>query len=222
MPKETFFNLPEEKRQRLLDLAIEEFAARDYRHASISQIVARAGIAKGSFYQYFEDKRDLFLYLLDVAVNQRRLDFLRAAQEREAPAGFFDQLRWMLDGSVQTARAYPLLTRLALRAYSSELPFADEALDRSMALGRDYLREMVVRGIASGELNPTLNPELATVVIMAAMTEFTTLLLGREGVGGAALVESDVGIFETEDAHALFEALIAILERGMLRRRVSG
>src|SRR5688572_15934237 len=134
MPKETFFNLPEAKRQRLLDLAIEEFAAHDYRLASISRIVARAGIAKGSFYQYFEDKRDLFLYLLDTAVNQPRLDHLRAAQPAPEQQGFFDRLRGMLTGSVQAALAHPQLAQIAMRAYSADLPFADEALERGRAM----------------------------------------------------------------------------------------
>jgi TetR/AcrR family transcriptional regulator len=65
MPKPTFFNLTDDKRQRLIDLAIEEFAENDYDLASISKIVAQAGIAKGSFYQYFEDKKDLYQYLLE-------------------------------------------------------------------------------------------------------------------------------------------------------------
>ena len=59
MPKITFFNLPDEKRQLILDIAIDEFAENDFANVSISRIVARAGIAKGSFYQYFEDKDDL-------------------------------------------------------------------------------------------------------------------------------------------------------------------
>jgi AcrR family transcriptional regulator len=215
VPKETFFNLPEEKRQRLLDLAIEEFAAHDYRHASISRIVARAGIAKGSFYQYFEDKRDLFLYLLDTAVNQRRLDFMRAAQGQEAPQGFFDQLRWMLNGSVQTARAHPQLSRIALRAYSGDLPFADEALERGKAMGRDYLRELVARGIADGELAPDLDPDLATAIILAVITEYSQIYLQRAGLGLDALAEADVGIFDSEESHALYGAVIRILERGL-------
>ena len=61
MPYETFFNLPEEKRQTIFDILLEEFAENDYNSVSISRIVNRAGIAKGSFYQYFEDKKDLFL-----------------------------------------------------------------------------------------------------------------------------------------------------------------
>lgn len=72
MPKETFFNLPEEKRQRILDLAIEEFAHHDYQNASISRIVAEASIAKGSFYQYFEDKADLYRYLLNLIFQEKQ------------------------------------------------------------------------------------------------------------------------------------------------------
>ena len=48
MPKETYFNLPDDKRQAILDLAIEEFASHDYKNASISRIVERAGIARST------------------------------------------------------------------------------------------------------------------------------------------------------------------------------
>ena len=51
MPTQTFWNLPSEKRDALIAIAVEEFASNDYDAASISRIVARAGIAKGSIYQ---------------------------------------------------------------------------------------------------------------------------------------------------------------------------
>ncbi len=57
---QTFSNLPEEKRQRILRIAIDEFADNDYDSASGSRIVAWAGIATGSFYQSFADKDDLW------------------------------------------------------------------------------------------------------------------------------------------------------------------
>jgi AcrR family transcriptional regulator len=214
MPKETFFNLPEEKRQRLIDLAIEEFAAHDYRLASISRIVARAGIAKGSFYQYFEDKRDLFLYLLDTAVNQPRLDHLHAAQSAQEQ-GFFGRLRWMLSGAVQAALAHPQLAQIAMRAYSADLPFADEALDRARAMGRGYVRELVTEGMARGELDPDLDPELVTGLIIAAMTEFQDAFFRQSGITNSAFAATDLAVFDTPEAHRLFDDLIRILERGL-------
>ena len=67
MPNQTFFNLPEKKRVTIIKLAIAEFANKDYKNASITKIVKQAKIAKGSFHQYFEDKKELYLYLVDLA-----------------------------------------------------------------------------------------------------------------------------------------------------------
>lgn len=64
MPTQTFFRLPEEKRNRLIGAAWEEFSAVRFSDASINRIIRGAGIPRGSFYQYFEDKEDLFFYLL--------------------------------------------------------------------------------------------------------------------------------------------------------------
>src|SRR5678815_4721000 len=84
MPKPTFLNLPEDKRERIVELAIEEFSDKPYAQASISNIVARAGIAKGSFYQYFEDKLDLYRWLLlDVAAH-RKLAYVEARMPAES------------------------------------------------------------------------------------------------------------------------------------------
>ena len=60
MPTDTFFRLPEEKRTRILEGAWSEFTAVPYAEASINRIVQTSRIPRGSFYQYFEDKNDLF------------------------------------------------------------------------------------------------------------------------------------------------------------------
>jgi len=65
LPKQTFFNLPEEKRDTLIHAAKNEFSRVSLYEASIANIVKEADIPRGSFYQYFEDKDDLYFYLLD-------------------------------------------------------------------------------------------------------------------------------------------------------------
>ena len=65
MPTDTFFRLPEEKRARILEGAWSEFTAVPYAEASINRIVQTSRIPRGSFYQYFEDKNDLFLTLIE-------------------------------------------------------------------------------------------------------------------------------------------------------------
>ena len=64
MPSKTFLNLSQEKKNKILKAANKEFARVPIEQVSIKNIVEEAGIARGSFYQYFEDKEDLFDYMM--------------------------------------------------------------------------------------------------------------------------------------------------------------
>jgi AcrR family transcriptional regulator len=64
MPKDTFFHLPEEKQNKIIDAAMEEFSSVSFEKASINRIIKSAGISRGSFYMYFEDIYDLTLFLM--------------------------------------------------------------------------------------------------------------------------------------------------------------
>lgn len=64
MPKDTFFHLKEEKREKIEKALINEFSKGALEKASISNIVAEAKIPRGSFYQYFENKEDAVKYVV--------------------------------------------------------------------------------------------------------------------------------------------------------------
>lgn len=65
MPTATFFRLPEEKRERLINACWDELTRVRFTDVSINRIIAAARIPRGSFYQYFADKEDLIRYLLE-------------------------------------------------------------------------------------------------------------------------------------------------------------
>ena len=65
MPTATFFRLPEEKRERLIEACWSELTRVRFNEVSINRIIAAAHIPRGSFYQYFEDKEELIRYLLE-------------------------------------------------------------------------------------------------------------------------------------------------------------
>src|SRR5215467_11046824 len=60
MPFPRFYKLPQEKRERLLEVAAQEFVQHGFEDASINRILERAQMSKGAAYYYFEDKVDLF------------------------------------------------------------------------------------------------------------------------------------------------------------------
>jgi AcrR family transcriptional regulator len=70
MPKETFYRLPDEKRERIMAAAECEFLENSFEAASINRIIKEAAIPRGSFYQYFEDKKDIFLYIVNTHKNE--------------------------------------------------------------------------------------------------------------------------------------------------------
>src|SRR6056297_2229353 len=65
MPRQTFFNLSKEKRDRVIDVALSEFAYKPYEKVNVTDIIKKSNIARGSFYQYFEGLDDLYNYLIN-------------------------------------------------------------------------------------------------------------------------------------------------------------
>ena len=65
MPSRTFLNLPIDKQNTLLEAARNEFTRVLLSEASINRIIKEANIPRGSFYMYFEDKEDIYYYLLE-------------------------------------------------------------------------------------------------------------------------------------------------------------
>ncbi len=110
MCTETFLRLPEEKRTRFLNAAWEEFTAARFVDVSVNKIVRRAGIPRGSFYQYFTDKDDLLAYLLEEVRNYVKEEYRRVLTDNggdifQAQLDCFDRL------SAQTMELDPVLNR---------------------------------------------------------------------------------------------------------------
>ena len=72
MPKSTFYNLNEEKREKIKKALKNEFTKHTFEKASISNMIEEANIPRGSFYQYFEDKEDALKYIIEDILNDEK------------------------------------------------------------------------------------------------------------------------------------------------------
>jgi AcrR family transcriptional regulator len=218
MPKLTFFNLPEEKRRLILDLAIEEFADRDYNSASISNIVARAGIAKGSLYQYFEDKRDLYLYLLQLAAEEKKA-FLAEHPPPDLNMDVFAYIRWLMQMGARFELSNPKLTQVAYRALFSDRPFGDEPFTQLRQSVLSYYEHMVRLGIQQGVIDPDIDVGLAVFVFSSVFNEFGRYLLDRLDVDILDLAGGKVR-YQELPIDDLVVQLLNILKRGFAPQAV--
>lgn len=82
MPKQTYFHLSKDKQETLIAAAKKEFSRVPLHEASVANIIKSAGIPRGSFYQYFEDKEDLFYYLLNQLAEKSNRRFISVLMDK--------------------------------------------------------------------------------------------------------------------------------------------
>lgn len=95
MPKHSFTNLPKEKQTRILNAALAEFSTHLYHEASINQIIKTAEISRGSFYQYFDEKEDLYFYMINEIVESSATRFIQQTLQKKS-IDLFDVYRELL------------------------------------------------------------------------------------------------------------------------------
>ncbi|MGE4288306.1 MAG: TetR/AcrR family transcriptional regulator [Salinivirgaceae bacterium] len=115
MALKTFKNLKPERREEILMTCYREFALKGYQSASLSEIIKQLGLAKGSFYRYFTNKRELYAYLIQDA-SQRRLSKLDQLIDRTdidffelIRQNFFDKLKFDVDNPVIAGFLYQVM-----------------------------------------------------------------------------------------------------------------
>ena len=170
MPKETFFNLPEAKRKAILDAALEEFAAYPYDQASVNRIVARAGIPKGSFYQYFENKKDLYLYLLQQS-GEVKFAYLTPILNDPAGRDFFTLLRDLYAAGIQFAVENPRYAALGKRLMASRgTPIYAEVMEANTAAASEFFESLLRAAIEQGEVRADIDVPMFAYLIAGMNT----------------------------------------------------
>jgi AcrR family transcriptional regulator len=165
MPKETFFNLPNDKRALICSVAIEEFAAHSFKQASVNKIVAKAGIAKGSFYQYFENKKDLFHYLLQL-VTQEKLNYLAPVVGNQEQQDFFTLLREMYVSGIQFALDHPQYAEFSKRLMESKgTPLYEEVMDVNMPTAYEFFERLLETAVAKNEIRADVDLKMLAYLV---------------------------------------------------------
>jgi AcrR family transcriptional regulator len=178
MPKQTFLNLPEEKRRIIVNAAIEEFAEYGLENASTNRIVANSGIAKGSFYQYFEDKYDIFDYLLDLIAKEKEAFF----KDKHPPTrnmDTFQYFRWMIKTGMEFNTSHPLLTQAISRVMFGEGLYYGSRFSDIRERTSQGLRAMIKQAIQNGEVDPSVDVELAVMIMETWSNAISTYIINE-------------------------------------------
>ena len=164
MPKDTFYNLDDEKRSRVLDAALEEFGSRSFHQATVGRIVEKADIPKGSFYQYFESKKDLYRYLIKMS-QEKKIVFMKGVLKEMEDEDVFYRLRVLYRAGFRFAEKNPRLLAIGQNMMKEDEELRRELLDHSVSSGEDFIEGMLEKGVEDGEIDPEANLSVAASMI---------------------------------------------------------
>ncbi len=133
-----FLNIEPEKRERVLNASINEFALKGFKNASTNEIVKEAGISKGLLFHYFANKKQLYLFLHDYLMEIMKEEYFHKPwiEERD----FLEKMRMASLTKLELFRKHPMIFKFFLTAYSeTDAEVKYEVADRMQKLLSDNL-----------------------------------------------------------------------------------
>ncbi len=153
--KDTFDKTTEERRLKVLEVAMSEFAANGYNATNINEIASKAGISIGAMYSYFASKEDLFL----AVVNKAYTVLETALKEVNATShNVFEMAEGMLRVSREYALKWPELNQIYLDLTTQALSKMADRLSTQIEpitvhLYKDMLKKAKNDGIIGSDVD---------------------------------------------------------------------
>lgn len=189
-----------ERRQSLLQHAREVFAKRGYHATKIEDIVVAAGVARGTFYLYFDDKRAVFEEIVDRTLAKLAMAIIRV-DPHDPVRTVEDQVR----ENIRRVIGILLEDRATTKILLTGALGVDEAFDRKVHSFTDEIAKLLASSLGDGQLlGVVVDGDVALLACMTlgALKELLYQVVLREW----ALPEE-----------ALVDALYSFLRHGLLR-----
>lgn len=171
--KDTFLNLPPEKRLKIEAALVSEFAAKGYQNASLNTVVKALRIAKGSLYQYFSNKESIFLYIFDQFVRAVKDIVQQPDENEELGQDFWAVVRRTMLAGVAFIEHYPDYYQLYLNVlFEHEIPNREELISRVRLFSLDFFGPLAQQGQREGTVNPAVPVAMVVFLIDAALDRF--------------------------------------------------
>lgn len=179
----------EQRRAQILAVATEVFAEKGYHDARIDDIVVGAGIARGTFYLYFSDKRAIFEELVDGFLTRLDASIERIELTDNAPR-HMNEIAENLRRVFARFAAEPAMARILLSAAVG----IDADFDRKLLAFYDEVTAMLSRALTQGEAAGLVRPGNAALrahCLTGALKEcLHQLMLRRADVDPEALLSA--------------------------------
>jgi len=172
LPLSTFHNLDTERQQEIIDTALREFASHNYKTASFNRIARKLGIAKGSFYRYFESKKKLYYFLIDYS-SQKELEIMSEIAIK-TDKSFCDMFDDMYEAGLKFYEKQPLVNLFLLQMWGDNSSVEEIGNQQKIYLQKSegFLIPLIINAQKKGELRGDISPEYISFIIIQNLTGF--------------------------------------------------
>lgn len=139
-----------DKREKIIQAAVGVFGESGFDAASMADIAAKAGVAKGTLYLYFPSKEQLFEEVFQLCRAERAE---ACSHDTEQLSSTLDKLCHRLRNGTRWELAAPLKNRV-VRAYLNHLRFNRNSGKVVEGQDMQYLEPILKQGVLAGELRP--------------------------------------------------------------------
>lgn len=212
MPKETFFNLNEEKQESVMRAAINEFSKQGFERGNIGEIAKKAGVSKGSMYQYFENKKELFLFSVKWATELLLKKYTVYPEAFKKGINIFDYLYETSKTTVLQMREERELVifiqDVFLGKYKSQM---DESMKYMMKASNNYILRMIRHGKENGYIRKDIDDNFLSLFINGVSFKFKEHLMNKARDLGEDIIDEPFESYEKE-----IKAMIDLMKYGMM------
>lgn len=134
---EKFYKLSPEKREKIINSALEVFSDNEYKKASTDTIAYKAGISKGLLFYYFNNKKELYLFLFDYALELMKKELVWDEKDKINSSDFFEYIEEIGTKKMVFLNNYPYIVDFCTRAYYSQNEVISQ--DMQMKLKKETL-----------------------------------------------------------------------------------
>lgn len=163
-----------------MEAATREFAEKGYEKGSIQVIADEAGVAKGSMYQYFQNKKELFFYILELA-GEAKLQLSEEVMKENPKYTFFGFIEAMFYVSIRFSNQHPELYQIYQELqYKAPLEIRKEYQEKMNQLGQQHYKAFILKGIEEGEIRKDIELDLAVHVLYSLLQGFGNYLIEQD------------------------------------------
>ncbi len=165
IPKQTFRRLKKEKQLRIFDAALDEFSNKSFNEVKISSIIKEAKIPRGSFYQYFENKLDLYKYVF-YALGERKMEYMGELLPNPDEIPFLELFRQLYKIGIKFAIDNPKGIKMMRYLFSSKDLIYKEIMHDGLNQAKEFYRGYIESDKKLGRINPDIDTEVFTEMVI--------------------------------------------------------